>query len=365
MTSASPDTPALGPILQAAFKVNASDIHLKAGAIPMYRVEGELRPVEFPLVQSNEIEDLCCRLSTKTAQQLAELNQFEFSYEWPGVGRFRGHYYRQQGRPALALRPIPLEIPTMNELRLPAALKRIVDFNQGLVLVTGATGMGKSTTLACLLDALTKTHCRHIITIEDPIEFVIHDNMGYVTQREVGKDIDTFQEGLWAAMRQDPDVLLIGEARTRETMEIALQSALRGHLVFTSAHFQDTTAAVNGIIGLADPKEQLNWRLRLSEALKCVISQRLLPKQGTNGRVLATEIMFNEPSVRASIQDESRTKGLRTCLARGRSEYQTHTMDQCLLELLQARLISLETATNAATSRGDLMREINLRRIPT
>lgn len=352
-------------LLQAAFQVDASDIHLKAGAIPMFRIDGDLRQVEFPALEPDELEKLCCLLSGKSADQLTDVHHLEFSYHWPGVGRFRGNFYKQQDKPALALRPIPLKVPTMNELRLPGAAKRICGLTQGLVLITGATGMGKTTTLACLLENIGKMSCRHIITIEDPIEYLIEDGSSFVTQREIGRDVVDFHEGLCSALRQDPDVIFIGEARDRETMEVALHASLSGHLVFTSAHFSDAAATINGIIGMADPKEQINWRFRLADALRAIISQRLLPRKGAQGRVLATEVLMNEPTVRSCILDESRMKGIKACIERGKNEYQTHTMDQCLLDLVQMGLISIETAQSAATSPGDLMREVTLRRIPT
>jgi twitching motility protein PilT len=353
----------LAQLLKASFQVGASDIHLKADTIPMFRIHGELRPVEFPQLETTELECLCTLLSGKSAEELKAKRQVEFSYHWPGVGRFRGHFYLQQSQPALALRPIPLKIPTMTELRLPPAMKRVCELDHGLVLVSGATGMGKSTTLACLLDAMARSSCRHIITIEDPIEYIVEDGMSCIAQREVGRDVATFHEGLWSALRQDPDVLLIGEVRDRETMEVALQAAQSGHLVLTSAHFCDSTSAVNGIVAMADPKEQVNWRFRLAEVLRAILSQRLLPRRGTPGRVLATELLINEPTVRTCIQDEARSKSIRSCLERGKADHGTHTIDQSLLELLQGRLITVEVAQGAAASPGDLMREVTLRRI--
>lgn len=363
MTSTSEASSQLAQLLRAAIQLGASDVHLKAGAAPMFRIDGDLRPVEAPATAAAELDGICIQLIGTSAADLASMLHHEFSYEWPGVGRFRGHFYRSRGKSTLALRPIPLKIPSMNELRLPLASRKACGLTQGLVLVSGATGMGKSTTLASLVDTIAHTTCRHIVTIEDPIEYVFEDGMSQVTQREVGRDVESFDEGLRQALRQDPDVLLIGEARDRETMEVALHAAESGHLVLTSAHFSDVQSAVNGIIGMADAKEQTNWRFRLADAMRVVIAQRLLPRRGGSGRVLASEVLVADPSIRSCIQDEARMKNLRAALERGKGDLQTHTLDQSLLELLQARLITLEVAQASAISPGELMREITLRRI--
>ncbi len=353
----------MSKLLKAAFQVGASDIHIKPGAAPMYRISGELRPVEFPPIDEQMLGTFSAQLMRKNVEELRDVQQIEFSYEWPGVGRFRGNYYLQLGKPALALRTIPPTVPDIKSLRLPAVIKQLSQLSAGLILVTGATGMGKTTSLACIMNLIANTSCRHIITIEDPVEYKIEDGRSCVTQREVGRDVPSYREGLKAALRQDPDVLMIGEARDRETMEVVLHAAQSGHLVLTSAHFSDTTATVNGIIGMTERTEQINWRSRLADTLQAIISQILVPRRERVGRVLATEVLINEPAVRACIMDESRTKGIRACLERGRTDHQTHTIDQCLLELIEAQLITVETARSAAVSPGDLMREINLRRL--
>jgi twitching motility protein PilT len=353
----------LGVLLKASFQVGASDIHLKPNTDPMFRVDGELRPVEHPPFDDAKLESFCVQVSGRTPDQLQGAKQFEFSVDLPQVGRFRGHFFRYQGKPALALRPIPLEIPTLKDLRLPAITKRICQLSRGLVLVTGPTGVGKTTTIAAMLDNIARTSCRHVVTIEDPVEFIIDDGHSCINQREVGRDVEGYGEGLRAALRQDPDVVMLGEIRDRSTMEVALHAALSGHLVISTAHFADATATVNGIIGLAPRAEQINWRARLADALQAVISQRLLNRADRPGRVLATELMIREPTARACILDETKTSSLRSVLERGRAEGLSHTLDQCLLELIEAKLISLETARAAATSPANLMREANLRRI--
>ena len=358
-----PARPDLGRVLQAAFQFGASDVHLKTGSVPMCRVQGLLRPVEFPKIEEGELEMLCERLTGRPAAEFAQLQQTEFSCDWPGAGRFRGHYFQQTRGAAVVLRVIPATIPTLEQLRLPPVIKRICEYTSGLVMVTGATGMGKSTTMASIVATMAKMSCRRIVTIEDPVEFLFEDGASCITQREVGRNVESFQAGLKAALRQDPDVVVIGEVRDRETMEVALHAAITGHLVLTAVHFADTTTSVNGVVGMADAKEQLNWRMRLGDALRAVVSQRLLPRKGGGGRVLATEVLINEPTVRSCILDESKTKGIRQALERGRTEYHTHTMDQSLLELVQNQLISVEVAQSAATSPGDLLREINLRRM--
>ena len=350
-------------LLSAAFQLNVSDIHLRSNRRPMYRVDGQLRAIDFPTVAESEVERLAQELSGRSAAELRKRRTAEFSCQWGEEGRFRGHYYLQGGRPALALRTIPVRVPPLQELRLPATIKKLCAERSGLVMVTGATGMGKTTTLAAMLDAIAQSSCRHIVTIEDPVEYSIADGASCVSQREVGRDVETFEEGLVSALRQDPDVLLIGEVRDRETMEVALHAANTGHLVLTAAHYQDTVAAVTGSIGMMPAAEHQSWRYRLSDALRGIISQKLLPRRDGSGRVVATEVLINEPTVTACIVDEAKTKGLRAAIARGRNQYGAHTLDQSLLDLLVAKLISIDVAKAAAVSPGELMREVNLRRI--
>ncbi|MFH1130078.1 MAG: PilT/PilU family type 4a pilus ATPase [Pseudomonadota bacterium] len=355
----------LDRLLSAAFKLSASDIHLKAGGVPRYRIQGVLRAVEFPEVSEEQLEDFCRALTGLSSEDLKNRSQLEFVFQWSDKGRFRGHYYKTLGQTALALRAIPFIIPAMGDLRLPAVLKKLCGEIQGLILVTGATGMGKSTTLAAMLDFIAKNSCRHIISIEDPVEFVVRDGSSCVTQREVGRDIKDFEEGLVAALRQDPDVIMIGEIRDRETMEVAMRAAVSGHLVLGSAHFTDSTSTIEGLVSMAPPDERQNWRFRLAESLKAIISQRLLPKRDANDRVLAAEILVNHAVVKDCIQDPTKTKGIRNAIIRGRPEFGTQTMDQSLLELLEARQITLDIAKGAASSPSELAREVNVRRIET
>jgi len=353
----------LSRLLDAAFQLKASDIHVKVGVAPMYRVQGLLRPVDLPAVSADELNQLCEVLSGCTTEELKTRRQVEFSCEWSKTGRFRGHYYQTRGKPALALRAIPVGIPDMQDLRLPAVMRRLCAETHGIILVTGATGMGKSTTLAAMLNYIARNKCCHVVTIEDPVEFIVEDGPACVTQCEVGLDVDSFEQGLVAALRQDPDVVMIGEVRDRATLEVAMRAAISGHLVLAAAHFTDTLSAIAGIVSMAPPAEQAGYRFRLADALRAIISQRLLTRRDGASRVLATEVLINEPSVRACIQDEAKTRGIRTALARGRSEHGSHTMDQSLLELLEARMVTLEVAQSAATSPTELAREVNLRRI--
>jgi twitching motility protein PilT len=350
-------------VLQAAFQHGVSDVHIKAGVRPMYRIDGVLRHVNFPAVVDDDLWRLVERITGTAVAQLRTLRQTEFSFSAEGSGRMRGHFYQQAGRPAIALRLIPGQIPSLQQLRLPAVTKALCNHTQGLVVVSGATGMGKSTTLASMLSHLAQTSCRHIITIEDPIEFVIPDHNSCVTQREVGRDVAGFAEGLVSTLRQDPDVILLGEVRDRASMDVALHAASTGHLVFTTLHFADALGAVNGIVGMAPQDERSSWRHRLAEALRAIIAQRLLPRRTGGGRVVATEVLVSEPTVRSAILDETKTRGLREAMARGRDEHGSHTMDQCLLELLEAQLVTLDVARGAATSPSELLREVNLRRL--
>lgn len=356
---------ALTRVLNAAFKVSASDIHLKVGVVPMYRMGGSLRPVECPPTQEADLLALAARLTGLTEHEINARREVEFSCDWGKEGRLRGHYYRQRGGPALALRTIPPAIPTFADLRLPPVAKQICAAMQGLVLVTGATGMGKSTTLAAMVAHIAQTSCRHVICLEDPIEYQIRGGVSSVAQREVGRDVESFAAGLHAALRQDPDVIFFGELRDRETLEVALHAALTGHLVLSSAHFTDAVATVEGILAMFESggRSQGAWRHRLAQGLLATVSQRLLPRRDGGGVVLATEVLVNEPTIRACILDESRTRNIRNALAQGGGggDYKTHTLDQSLMQLLEANQISFDTARAAAISPGEIARQANLK----
>lgn len=355
----------LDQLLRSAFKLNVSDIHIRSARKPMYRVDGQLRPVEFPEISLNQIEELSVRLSRMSKEELYEKRYAEFSCHFEDVGRFRGHFFLQAGLPALALRTISLSIPSMQELRLPAQLKQLCASHNGLILVTGATGVGKSTTLASMLSMIARSSCRHIVTIEDPIEYIVPDGNSCVTQREVGKDVKTFYDGIVSGLRQDPDVIMIGEARDRETLETVLHAATTGHLVLAAVHFTDSISTIQGVLSMLSGRDHASWRYRLAEALRGILSQKLVPKRDGGGRIVATELLVNEPTVMACIQDETKMKGLRAAIARSRSQVGSHTFDQALLELLAAGQISLEAAQASANSPAELLREVNLRRIQT
>lgn len=352
-------------LLDGAFQLGASDIHIRSDAPPVYRIGGNLRTVDVPPLTSAEVEQLCEALSQRRLAELHHERHAEFGCTWGERGRFRAHYYQAQGVPGLALRVIPRSIPSMQDLRLPSVCKRLCAERSGLILVTGATGMGKSTTLAALIHTIATTSSRRIVTIEDPVEYVLPDGSSCVTQCEVGSDVQTFEDGLHMALRLDPDVLLIGEIRTPETMDVAMRAAISGHLLLAAVHFQDAIQTVNGVVGMAPPVEQQNWRLRLAEVLRATISQRLIPRRGSDQRILATEVMLNEPSIAACIEDPSKTRSLRAVIARGRATLGSHTIDQSLLDLLEAQQITIDTAKSAAASPAELTREINLRRIAT
>ncbi len=355
--------PDIEHLLASAFKLGVSDIHIRSCRRPMYRVDGQLRAVDFREIGMGEVEALSERLSTIEREQLRRRRFAEFSCQFQDLGRFRGHFYLQGGLPAVALRTIPRSIPTLQELRLPAQLKRISESTSGLILVTGATGVGKSTTLAAILSMIAANSCRHLVTIEDPIEYQVPDGTSCVTQREVGRDVETFAEGLRSGLRQDPDVVMIGEARDRETLEVVLHAATTGHLVLTAVHFTDALATIQGIISLFYGRDQVAWRYRLAEALRCIISQKLISRRDGGGRVVATEMLVSDPSITAAVQDEGKLKGLRAMMARARNQTGSHTFDQSLIELLAAKQISLEVAQAAATSPSELLREVNLRRL--
>jgi twitching motility protein PilT len=263
----------------------------------------------------------------------------------------------------VVLRVIPKEIPNFTQLRLPLVVKRLAGFERGLLLVTGATGMGKSTTIASMLDFINKNWCKHILTIEDPIEFVIESDKSSVSQREIGKDVESFHSGLWAAMRQDPDIIFIGEIRDARTMDVAIQAAETGHFVLSTVHTPDVIRTLSRVVGLFPSEEQQMIRTRVAENLRAVVSQNLLPRKDQSGRVLATEVLINNYSVQECIRDPDTTPGdLLRHIESGMDEYQMQTFEYDLICLLKEGLITIEVAKGAARSPSDFVKSLDLTR---
>ncbi len=345
----------LNDILGVAIKGGASDIHLKAGLPPMFRVDGMLVPLkDAARLPPEEIARLCFAIMNGTQKEKFRVtNEIDLAYGVPGLGRFRVNVFQQRGTMGGVFRVIPFKIKTIDELNLPPVLKTIGNENRGLILVTGTTGSGKSTTLASIIDHINSTRTCHVMTIEDPIEFLMRDKRSIINQREIGVDTNSFSAALRSALRQDPDVILVGEMRDIETIEIALTAAETGHLVLSTLHTVDATESISRIVSAFPPHQQKQVRLQLGAILKSVISQRLVPKADGRGRVAALEILRTTARVRELIEDKDRTKELHDAIAQGGITYGMQTFDQSLMAHLQAGAISYDEALRQASNPDD------------
>ncbi|MBP1626809.1 MAG: twitching motility protein [Holophagaceae bacterium] len=346
----------INELLTTVVDLGGSDLHLKVGNYPIARVKGRLTPLtQFKkLVQEDTIAmAYSIMASERQKSKFKENLDLDIAYSVPALGRFRCNIFNQRGTVGMVLRVIPRRIFSIEDLMLPKALTRICEEQRGLVLVTGTTGSGKSTTLAAMIDLINATRSEHILTIEDPIEYLHRDNMSIVNQREVEADCKSFATALRAALRQDPDVILVGEMRDFETIETAIHAAETGHLVFSTLHTLDATETINRIISVFPPHHQKQIRLQLSQVLKAVVSQRLVPRADGQGRVPAVELLIATETVRACIEDKDKTKGLRDVIAQGTSQYGMQTFDQSLYFLLGEGLITVEEALKRATNVGE------------
>ncbi len=345
----------LNEILQIALRAGASDIHLKAGLPPMFRVDGALIPLkDARRMAPEEIGRLALGIMNDyQKEKYKQTNEVDLAYGVPGLGRFRVNIFQQRGTLGVVLRVIPFKIQTIEQLMLPKVLEKVAGEQRGLVLVTGTTGSGKSTTLAAMIDHINATETCHIMTIEDPIEFLVRDKRSIVNQREVGVDTMSFGQALKSALRQDPDVILVGEMRDLETIETALTAAETGHLVMSTLHTLDATETINRIISAFPPYQQKQVRLQLGSVLKAVISQRLVPRADGKGRVPAIEVLLATARVRELVEDKDRTKEIPDAIAQGHLSYGMQTFDQSLMGLLKTGLVSYEEALRQATNPDD------------
>jgi twitching motility protein PilT len=346
----------INELLTVVCEQGASDLHLKVGNHPIARIKGKLIPMtQFKrLVQEDTIAmAYAIMASEKQKGKFKENLDIDIAYSVPSLGRFRCNIFNQRGTVGLVLRVIPRKIYTIDDLMLPKVLKNICQEQRGMVLVTGTTGSGKSTTLAAMIDLINATRTEHILTIEDPIEYLHRDNLSIVNQREVEADCRTFSSALRAALRQDPDVILVGEMRDLETIETALHAAETGHLVFSTLHTLDATETINRVISVFPPHHQKQVRLQLGAVLKGIISQRLVPRADGQGRVPAVEVMVTTETVRSCIEDKDKTKGLKDVIASGTAQYGMQTFDQSLYFLLRQGLITEEEALTRATNVGE------------
>ena len=330
----------------------ASDLHLKVGSFPVMRIGGELFPVaDAPRLSPEDTLDMAfSMMSNRQKQKLKEVSEVDIAYSVKGLGRFRANIFQQRGTVSIVLRVIPDQSKNTAALGLPPVIDRICEERRGLILVTGATGSGKSTTLAAMIDRINSTRSGHIVTIEDPIEFLHRDKNAFVTQREVDVDTRSFAEALRGALRQDPDVILVGEMRDFETIETALTAAETGHLVLSTLHTLDATETITRVVSSFPSHQQKSVRIQLAGILKAVISMRLVRAAKGSGRVPAIEVMVSTGLIRDYIINEEKTYLIREAIANGASQYAMQTFDQALFQLLQRRQISLEEAVHNATN---------------
>ncbi|MEW6433222.1 MAG: PilT/PilU family type 4a pilus ATPase [Myxococcota bacterium] len=347
--------------LAAAVKNGASDVHFKVGSAPALRVNGQLLPVKVPALQPEDTARIAKHILTSSRFRgaLDELQDWDTSYALEGVGRFRANIFRNKGHLGAIMRSIPLQVPDFSKLGLPKVLEKISQEERGLVLVTGITGSGKSSTLAAIVNYINNHYRKHIVTIEDPIEFVHEDKYSRVTQREIGPDTPDFSKALRASLRQDPDVILVGEMRDAETIEIAIKAAETGHLVLSTVHTQDAYRTINRIIGVFPPEGQTGVRNRLAENIRATVSQRLLPHASGKGRVVAAEIMVSTLSVVEFIKDPNRTHEIKDYLERNHDLLGTQSFDMHLARLLRDKQITMEVAREAASNPSDFERALS------
>jgi twitching motility protein PilT len=341
-------------IFKAAIQRGASDIHIKPGDYIRARVTGELLPLTQQRLSPEQVAQICAQLiPPHERDRLHQITDYDCSWSASGVGRFRVNVLRQRGTLMAVLRVIPIEIPNFESLRLPSVLSKIAQSDRGMVLVTGITGSGKSSTLAAMIGHINQMRKKHIITLENPIEFLHRDIHSSITQREVGLDTATFDSGLRAALREDPDVILIGEMRDTTTIDTAMKAAETGHLVLSTLHTTNAVQTISRVIAVFPPHEQEMVRVRLSENLLAVISQRLVPRRDLNGRVPAVEVMIVTATIRDAILDPNRVAEISDLIAEGREQYGSQTFDQHLTDLFTTDVISYEVAKAAATNPAD------------
>ena len=354
-------------IIKAAVDRGASDLHIKAGDVFRARIDGKLVPLTKQRLTPEQTRAIALRLlpSDEDRARIDRLRDYDCSWGAPGIGRFRVNILRQRSSFMIVLRVIPFDVPSFESLKLPPVLTTVAAAERGMILVTGVTGSGKSSTMAAIINHINQTQNKHVVTLENPIEFLHRDISCSVTQREIGVDTDDFRMGLRAALRQDPDVVLIGEMRDAETIDTAMKAAERGHLVISTLHTPDSVTTVSRIVAMFPPEEQEIARVRLSEALQAVVSQRLLPRADGHGRVAAVEVMICTGTARDMIKDPNRAGELHDYIRDAREQYGMQTFDQHLMDLVAEGVVAYETALAAASNPADFELQMRtLRRRP-
>ncbi|MGE0393854.1 MAG: type IV pilus twitching motility protein PilT [Vicinamibacterales bacterium] len=339
-------------LLARAVDLGASDLHLKAGGVPVARVRGELLPVPDAVrLQAADLDAIVRAILTPAqADRLAGQQDVDLAYTVPGLGRFRCNVFLQRGSAGLVFRVIPQRVPGFEALGLPPVLTSIAAEERGLVLVTGTTGSGKSTTLAAMVDAINRARTAHVVTIEDPIEYLHQDQRSIINQREIGIDTQSFAAALRSALRQDPDVILVGEMRDLDTIQTGLTAAETGHLVLSTLHTLDGVETINRTIGVFPPHQQPQIRLQLASVLKAVVSQRLIPRADGQGRAAAVEVLVATPFIRDAIADPGRTHLIHGAIAQGGSQYGMQTFDQAIFALYEQGVVALDEALRWASN---------------
>ncbi|MCL4686212.1 PilT/PilU family type 4a pilus ATPase [Myxococcota bacterium] len=347
-------------LLRLGIEKGASDIHFQVGYLPLYRFNGDLVELRYKVLTPKDTEETArILLDGDPRQEAMDFSELDLAFELPGEGRFRVNISRQRRFFSIVLRVIPLQIRTFDDLNLPHVLRDLAQIKRGYVLVTGATGQGKSTTLATMIQEVNKHRKAKIVTVEDPIEFVFTHDKSIITQREVGTDTGSFPDALRAALRQDPDVIMVGEMRDLLTVDTSLKAAETGHLVFSTIHTNDVASTVNRLVSFFPTEEQLQVRARLAENLKAVVSLRLLVNKKQTSRVPAVEIMRSTRSIQECIKDPARTHEINDHIARSRSDGM-QTFDQHLFDLVRANKITVDTALAAASNPTDFQTRLSL-----
>lgn len=348
-------------LFTAAIERGASDIHIKAGDVIRARIHGDLQPLTQKKLTVEQVKGIALKLipHEEDRANFDTLMDYDCSWGIPGIGRFRVNILKQRGSPMIVMRVIPIEIPSIQDLGLPPIIETISAHRRGMILVTGVTGSGKSSTMAAMVHWMNQNRAEHIVTLENPIEFLHRDNKCSITQRDIGTDTESFVSGLRSVLRQDPDVILIGEMRDKITIETALKAAETGHLVISTLHTKNAIQTISRIIAVFEPSEQEMIRIRLSESVQAVISQRLVQKK-EGGRIAAMEIMPVTATIRDCIKDPARLDDISDLIAEGKDHYGSQTFDQHLMELVQTDVVSFEVAKAAANNPADFDLKMNM-----